>query len=223
VIVVLPPGPAGNPDNPIPPAYVPPFDAAGVPERIPADAAALVFASGRPATEADGSPAPAVVARDTPTPVHPPVEARPAAPAGTASRTGIALLSAGGQAEAARPALAPPESIPRPAAVPMELPPPEPKPGDRTLSSFAAEAADVLTQALSVSLATFDRAMRDLTGAQGDAHQSGAAVLYWLGLSSWVVSGALAYEMLRRRDRVAPALGAWTLPDEDDPFLENLA
>ena len=63
----------------------------------------------------------------------------------------------------------------------------------------------------------------DLTGAEAAGRPAGVAVLYWLGLSSWVVSGALAYEMARRRVRVAPALGGGAFSEADDPFLEGMA
>jgi hypothetical protein len=214
--------PAADGVNALPGPDVVSFDATGVTGQVQAEAAAILFASGRQ-MEADGLPGGLAIAAAAQDPqAHQRVESRPPTPAGTGSMNGVALLAAGQRGTTGLP-LVPPGPALRPPATAEEVPPPEAKPADRNISSFAAEAADLLTHALSVSLATADRAMRDLTGADADGHPSGVAVLYWLGLSSWVVSGALAYEMARRRMRVAPAVGGWAFSDEDDPFLEGMA
>jgi hypothetical protein len=81
------------------------------------------------------------------------------------------------------------------------------------------EAAGLLANALSVGLTAVERAVRDLTEPQAEAYRSGAAILYWFGLSSWLLGGALAYEVVRRRRTLAlagsgPAGGPDFLPED---------
>jgi hypothetical protein len=203
---------------------VPHLGATDVTGLIPAEAAALVLASMWQPAEADGVPRePALAVAPSASTRHLPVGGRRPAPAGTVSRNGLTSLSAANLGGTGRPAIATAKGVPRPAVAAGKLPPSEAKPAERKVPAFAAEAADLLTHALSVSLARFDQALLDLTGADADGHRSDLAVLYWFGLSSWVVSGALAYRMARRRARVTPVLGSGALLDEDDPFLEGLA
>jgi hypothetical protein len=87
-----------------------------------------------------------------------------------------------------------------------------------TSAFYVPEAAGVLSGAVSFSLTALERAVRELTQPEADVSRSGAAILYWLGLSSWLLGGAVAYEVVRRR-RVA----AGGDPDLPDLFLEGLS
>src|SRR5262249_24008359 len=157
VILVFTPAPvlAADGANAGPSPDVPRFDATDVTAQIQAEAAAILFASARQMTEADGpppGPALAVAAQDTP--AHPRAGGLPPPRAARGSMRGVVLRSAPAQGGTPPPPVAPPEPAPRPLATAGELPPPGAKPADRHIPSFAGEAADLLTHALSGSLAT---------------------------------------------------------------------
>jgi hypothetical protein len=84
----------------------------------------------------------------------------------------------------------------------MAFPQPKAPPGG--VPALAPQAAGLLTDAVFSGLATLERAVQNLTEPVAGAAPSGAALLYWLGLSSWLVAGVLAWEAFRRC-RVAPA------------------
>lgn len=159
--------------------------------------------------------------------VSPPSEGRLATLVVATLANGASLLPVRNDLTPARATIPLPEFAARPArevTILEELPFPKMKPAEPVTFALAAEAADVLTHALSVSLATLERALGDLArGPQAEVYRSGAAVLYWLGLSSWAVGGAFAYEMVRRRARQTPSLAGYGPPEESDPFLEGLA
>jgi hypothetical protein len=90
---------------------------------------------------------------------------------------------------------------------------PETKPGGGADPTPAPEAAGLLTNTLPFSLAALERAILALTEPEAEAPGSGPALWHWLGLSSWVLASAFAYEVARRR-RATPG------PADAAPFGE---
>jgi hypothetical protein len=87
----------------------------------------------------------------------------------------------------------------------------------------APEAAGLLTHVMDFGRAALERAIQDLTEPEGYADFSGTAGLYWLSLSSWLLGGAIAYEVLRRRNALpAPGLAGIGLAGEPQLFMEDL-
>jgi hypothetical protein len=70
----------------------------------------------------------------------------------------------------------------------------------------APEGAGLLTSGLRLGLGAVDQAVKALLGPAPRSGGDGPALLRWLGVCSWVLGGALAYVVARRR-RDLPAVG----------------
>lgn len=93
-----------------------------------------------------------------------------------------------------------PGPLPRETVANLEtIPPPLAGTTDPAERSYLPETAGLVTSALSTGLATMERAVRNLTEPEADVYRSGTALLYWLGVSAWLLGGAVAYESMRRR------------------------
>jgi hypothetical protein len=99
---------------------------------------------------------------------------------------------------------------------------PETKFGGGAEPTPAPEAADLLTNTLPFSLAALERAIQALTEPEAETTGSGPALWYWLGLSSWLLASAFAYEVARRR-RAAPDVADVTPFGEPGLLPEGLS
>jgi hypothetical protein len=103
------------------------------------------------------------------------------------------------------------------AADPEAVPFPESKSTTDDSAPPAPEAAGLFMEVVNFGRATLGRAIQDLAESAGQVDRSGTAVLYWLGFSSWLLGGAIAYEVLRRRN----ALPVPGLAGDAELFLEE--
>ncbi len=96
--------------------------------------------------------------------------------------------------------------------------PPEPRATGSRVAAGAPQTAGLLTDVVFSGLATLEQAIRNLIEPEPKADQPGAGLACWLGLSCWLLAGALALEVARRRRGLpAPDLVGGPNPGEGPP------